>query len=267
MTSPARARPPAAIGDQNAVSGYRGPPARRTRSSTTTTAPGTSPRPTFTHRPRTTSTSSSAAATIPTRHHHQPADVGQPRRRRHRRAHQAPGRDGERSTVDQLGRRRDLKGKTARIDDRRREHRRLGPHPGRPVRPRRRAREVPALDRDRGQPARRRQGRAHAPPARTARRSTGASWDVACAAGKTARIQIVDRNSGGWGHILADQFTFADAAAQSLLDRAQLARLRQGLLRRGVLERRARRQADHDRLDEQLALRRRRSRPRPGAAR
>ena len=83
------------------------------------------------------------------------------------------------------------------------------------------------------------------------------AWNVSELAGKTARIQLVDRNTGGWGHILADQFTFADQAAQSLLDRSQLAGLRQGLLRRRVLERRPRRQANHDRLDEQLALRRR----------
>ena len=38
--------------------------------------------------------------------------------------------------------------------------------------------------------------------------------------GKQAQIQIVDRNNGGWGHILADQFTFADAAAQSSEQRA-----------------------------------------------
>jgi levanase len=46
------------------------------------------------------------------------------------------------------------------------------------------------------------------------------AWNVSELAGKTARIQLVDRNTGGWGHILADQFSFADQAAQSLLDRA-----------------------------------------------
>ena len=39
-----------------------------------------------------------------------------------------------------------------------------------------------------------------------------AGWDLRDLVGKTARIQIVDNNTGGWGHILADQFTFADAA-------------------------------------------------------
>ena len=39
-------------------------------------------------------------------------------------------------------------------------------------------------------------------------------------AGKTAQIQLVDRNTGGWGHILADHFTFADQPAQSVLDRS-----------------------------------------------
>src|SRR4051812_4175806 len=47
-----------------------------------------------------------------------------------------------------------------------------------------------------------------------------ASWDVRALKGKQARIQIVDHNSGGWGHILADQITFSDAAAQSSEQRA-----------------------------------------------
>ena len=47
-----------------------------------------------------------------------------------------------------------------------------------------------------------------------------ASWDVRALKGKQARIQIVDRNSGGWGHILADQITFSDAPAQSSEQRA-----------------------------------------------
>ncbi len=154
------------------------------------------------------------------------------------------------------------------------------------------------------------------------------NWDVSALKGKTARIDIVDENTGGWGHINADQFTLRRRARLPALDRDrgqparrrpgrahhhrpqqrdarlarlerlrarrqdrpdpdrrpqhrrlgahprgqlrlrrpgravaagphQLARLRQGLLRRRVLERRARWQADHDRLDEQLALRRR----------
>jgi fructan beta-fructosidase len=46
------------------------------------------------------------------------------------------------------------------------------------------------------------------------------SWDVSDLKGKDAQIQIVDRNSGGWGHVLADQFTFADAPAQSAEQRS-----------------------------------------------
>jgi levanase len=47
-----------------------------------------------------------------------------------------------------------------------------------------------------------------------------ASWDVRDLRGRQAQIQIVDRNSGGWGHINADHFTFADAPAQSAEQRA-----------------------------------------------
>jgi fructan beta-fructosidase len=46
------------------------------------------------------------------------------------------------------------------------------------------------------------------------------SWNLGDLIGKTARIQLADRNTGGWGHLLADHFTLADAAAQSLLDRS-----------------------------------------------
>ena len=46
-----------------------------------------------------------------------------------------------------------------------------------------------------------------------------ASWDLRDLQGKQAQIQIVDRNSGGWGHILADQFTLADAPATNVLQR------------------------------------------------
>ena len=46
------------------------------------------------------------------------------------------------------------------------------------------------------------------------------SWDVSDLRGKDAQIQIVDRNSGGWGHVLADQFMFADAPAQTAEQRS-----------------------------------------------
>ncbi|MFE4604873.1 glycoside hydrolase family 32 protein [Kitasatospora indigofera] len=39
-------------------------------------------------------------------------------------------------------------------------------------------------------------------------------WDLRSVAGKQARIQIVDNNTGGWGHINADQFTLTDTPAQ-----------------------------------------------------
>jgi fructan beta-fructosidase len=45
-------------------------------------------------------------------------------------------------------------------------------------------------------------------------------WDLRDLEGERARIQIIDNNTGGWGHVLADQFTFANAPAQSATQRA-----------------------------------------------
>jgi len=47
-----------------------------------------------------------------------------------------------------------------------------------------------------------------------------ASWDLSDLQGKAARIRIVDHNSGGWGHVLADQFTLASAPARNGTERA-----------------------------------------------
>ncbi|MFJ1733687.1 GH32 C-terminal domain-containing protein [Streptomyces sp. NPDC088254] len=47
-----------------------------------------------------------------------------------------------------------------------------------------------------------------------------ASFDMRPYAGKEAQIQIVDMNTAGWGHILADRFTEADAPAKSVVQRA-----------------------------------------------
>jgi fructan beta-fructosidase len=46
------------------------------------------------------------------------------------------------------------------------------------------------------------------------------AWNVKDLIGRDAQIQIVDNNSGGWGHILADQITFADAPALSVKQRS-----------------------------------------------
>ena len=47
-----------------------------------------------------------------------------------------------------------------------------------------------------------------------------AHFDVADLRGRTARLQIVDNNTGGWGHISADQFNLSDTPALSSLQRA-----------------------------------------------
>ena len=46
------------------------------------------------------------------------------------------------------------------------------------------------------------------------------AWNLADLVGKSAQIQLVDRNTGGWGHLLADNFAFADQPAQSVLQRS-----------------------------------------------
>ncbi|PWK86950.1 levanase [Lentzea atacamensis] len=47
-----------------------------------------------------------------------------------------------------------------------------------------------------------------------------ASFDLREYRGKQARISLVDRNTAGWGHVLADRFTLADAPARSTVERA-----------------------------------------------
>jgi fructan beta-fructosidase len=47
-----------------------------------------------------------------------------------------------------------------------------------------------------------------------------AAWNVRDLIGEQGQIQIVDNNTGGWGHVLADHFMFADAPAQSVEQRS-----------------------------------------------
>jgi fructan beta-fructosidase len=46
------------------------------------------------------------------------------------------------------------------------------------------------------------------------------AWNLADLVGQSAQIQLVDKNTGGFGHILADNFAFADQPAQSVLQRS-----------------------------------------------
>ncbi|MCK8436583.1 glycoside hydrolase family 32 protein [Streptomyces sp. D2-8] len=50
-----------------------------------------------------------------------------------------------------------------------------------------------------------------------------ASFDLRPYAGKRAQIQVVDMNTAGWGHVMADQFTAADKPALSAVQRADWA--------------------------------------------
>jgi fructan beta-fructosidase len=46
------------------------------------------------------------------------------------------------------------------------------------------------------------------------------SWDLSDLIGQQAQIQVVDHNTGGWGHILADDFNLSDAPALNANQRA-----------------------------------------------
>ncbi|WP_149831066.1 GH32 C-terminal domain-containing protein [Streptomyces tailanensis] len=50
-----------------------------------------------------------------------------------------------------------------------------------------------------------------------------ASFDMRPYTGKKAQIQILDMNTAGWGHVMADQFTAAEKPAKSVVQRADWA--------------------------------------------
>ncbi len=54
-------------------------------------------------------------------------------------------------------------------------------------------------------------------------------WDVSSHIGKNAVIEIVDSNTGGWGHILIDDIQFSNAPRLSLIDEILVERLRNAL--------------------------------------
>jgi len=45
-------------------------------------------------------------------------------------------------------------------------------------------------------------------------------WNVADLIGRTARLELVDNNTGGWGHLLADNVMFSDEPALSVVQRS-----------------------------------------------
>ncbi len=47
------------------------------------------------------------------------------------------------------------------------------------------------------------------------------AWDLSAHQGKQARLQVVDRSTGGWGHVLVDDVVLADTAAVPALERAR----------------------------------------------
>ncbi|MFC5382182.1 GH32 C-terminal domain-containing protein [Aquipuribacter nitratireducens] len=47
------------------------------------------------------------------------------------------------------------------------------------------------------------------------------AWDVRDLRGRTARLEVVDRSSEGWGHVNVDHVVLADAPARSALERAR----------------------------------------------
>ncbi|WP_372620136.1 glycoside hydrolase family 32 protein [Alteromonas stellipolaris] len=46
------------------------------------------------------------------------------------------------------------------------------------------------------------------------------SWDVAAYEGQHAQLQIIDYETGGWGHVLVDQFVFSDHPARNQIEPA-----------------------------------------------
>lgn len=81
------------------------------------------------------------------------------------------------------------------------------------------------------------------------------NWNVRDLIGKDAQIQLVDRNTGGWGHILADHFLFADQPALSVVQPSSWMDHGKDFYAAVTWNHVPAGRADRDRLDEQLELR------------
>ena len=83
-----------------------------------------------------------------------------------------------------------------------------------------------------------------------------ASFDLRRYQGQQAQVKLIDANSGGWGHLLADHFTFSDQPALSVAERADWVDFGKDNYAGITWDNVPTGERFADRLDEQLAVRR-----------